>query len=78
MRRLRIAEQVAESAFNHVTIRNDAVPVDEETAAAREFLALRIEGLNRDGGGFDAPDEIGKFILRAAFRGDCGNESTRE
>ncbi len=54
-------------AVDNVPIGNHAVFVDKETAAARKLLALRIEGFNCDGGGFDAANQIGKLVLGASL-----------
>ena len=51
------------SALDHVAIGDHAILVYEKAAAAREFLAAGVECFNRHGGGFDATDQIGKFIL---------------
>ena len=51
------------SAIDYVTIGDDAILVYEKAAAARKFLSSCVEGFNRNCGGFDAPNQIGKFIL---------------
>ena len=51
-------------AFEDVTVSDDAIGLDEETAAARKFLAPRVESLDRDCGRFNATNEFGKKILR--------------
>ena len=50
--------------FDYVTVGYDAIAVDEEPAAAREFLAARVKRFDRDGGRFNAADEFRKNILR--------------
>ena len=52
----------AKCAFDHVTVSNDAILVDEETAAARQLLASRIESLDGDRRRLYATNEIGKVI----------------
>jgi hypothetical protein len=49
--------------FDDVAIGDDAICIDEEAAAARQFFAARIESLNRDRRWFNAANEFGKNIL---------------
>src|SRR6185436_7180924 len=58
------------SALDDVAVGDDAIFIDEEAAAARKFLALRIEGFNGDGGWFDAANKVREFVLRARARCD--------
>ena len=50
-----------------VAIGDDAIGINEETAAAREFFTARIEGFDRDRGRFDAANELGQQVLRGAI-----------
>ena len=50
-------------AFEDMTVRDDAIVLDEEPAAARQFFTARVESLDSDGGGFNATDEFGKKVL---------------
>ena len=50
-------------AFEDVTIRDDAIVLDEEPAASRQFLAARVESLDRNCGGFNATNEFRKDVL---------------
>ena len=52
------------SAIDHVTIGDHAILIYEKAAAAREFLSPGVECFNRNGSRFDAPNKIGKFVLR--------------
>ncbi len=53
-------------AFDHVTIRDDAIVLDKEPAAARKLFATRVERFNRNCRRFDTADEFRKKILRRA------------
>jgi hypothetical protein len=50
-------------SVDNVPVRDDAIFVDEESTAARKFLAARVEGFDGHGRRFDAPDEIRELIL---------------
>ncbi len=50
-------------AFEDVTIRYDAIGLDKEPAASRQFLAARVESLDCNRGGFNATNEFGKDVL---------------
>jgi hypothetical protein len=57
----------AEGAFEHVAVRDNAISLDEKTAAARKLFTVRVEGFNRDRGRLNAADEFRKNILRLDF-----------
>jgi hypothetical protein len=50
--------------FEHVTIGDDAIVINEEPAAARKLLATRVKCFDRYCGGFNTADEFRKNILR--------------
>src|SRR6266404_2656259 len=56
-------------ALDHVTIRHDAVEVDEKAAAAGKFLAARVKGFDSYRRRFDPANQFGKLILRVYCRG---------
>jgi hypothetical protein len=60
-------------ALEHVTVSDDAIGFDEETAAARQFFIARIESLDRDSGRFNAANQFGKKILRLYRNGQKQN-----
>jgi hypothetical protein len=57
-------------AFEDVSIRDDTIGFVKETAAARQFLAARVESLKRDRRRLDATNEFGEKILRLDGEGD--------
>src|ERR1043166_5756679 len=74
-------------AIDHVTIRDDAVLVDEETAAAGEFFAARVEGFDCDRRRLDATNEVWEIVLGACSgfadkqvdrAENCGNNQPKE
>ena len=56
------------SAVDHMAIGNDAIIVDEESAAARKFFAARVEGLDGHGGRLDATHQFRQLVLRAGVQ----------
>ena len=60
-------------ALEYVTVSNDAISFDEETAAARQFFIARIESLDRDRGRFNTANQFGKKILRLCRNGQKQN-----
>ena len=50
--------------FEDVPVSYDPIDINEEAAAARQFLATRVESLDRDCGWFDAANEFREKILR--------------
>ena len=52
----------AKGAINNVPVGNNAILVDEESAAPRELLAFHIESFYRDGGGLMRARDR-KFVL---------------
>jgi len=56
-----------------VTISDDAIGFDEETAAARQFFIARVESLDCDSGRFNAANQFGKKILRLYRNGQKQN-----
>jgi hypothetical protein len=63
----------ANCALENVTVRDDAIGVDEEATASRKLLAARVESLDCNRGGFDATNEFGEKILRGSI-GSCEEE----
>src|SRR5438128_2073253 len=56
------------SAVDHVPIRDDAIFIYKEAAAARKFFSPRIESFDGHRGRFDSSDEIRELILRVCPR----------
>ena len=48
------------SVVDDVTVGDDAIEVDEEAAAAGEFLTARVKGFDSNCGWFDTTDELGQ------------------
>ena len=61
---------------DNVPVRDDAISVDEESTAARKFLATSVEGFDGHRRRFNAPDEIGELILSINGRRDGQKEHT--
>ncbi len=50
-------------AVDNVPVGDDAIFIDEESTAARKFLATRIKGFDCHRRRFDAPNEIRELLL---------------
>jgi hypothetical protein len=51
------------SAFDDMSIGNDAIGVNKETATTRKFLTTRVKRFNCHCGGLNPADEFGKQVL---------------
>src|SRR5207302_1979474 len=56
------------SAVDHVAIRDDAVFIYKEAAAARKLFTARVKSFDGHRGWFDSSDEIRELILRVCSR----------
>src|SRR5688500_15467405 len=55
------------SAVDQMPVGDDAIVVDEESAAARKFFAARVECLNGHRGRLDATHQFRQLVLRPEF-----------